>query len=277
MGYYRSEKINLEKDKYTILDESKLGKEYSFLGSGSEGTVYKIDDNTAFKMFNLLREEDKLKNKFSKIELLREIKDSSFAFPTEIVGFSDGYKEGYLMPYIKPSEDYGSLSELNYLKEYSKLLKTVISLSDALKRIHKQGITIGDFRLENIIINHNDNPVFVDTDNYAFLDFDYDIKVYQIDDVEEKYPSLNYQEIDKYLFGKFCLELFCDELYTHINDRMLPLMINMMNINKYEKDALRLLFSRYGNKPYIGDILKSINPKDALISEEQGKILERIR
>ena len=27
MGYYRSEKINLEKDKYTILDESKLGKE----------------------------------------------------------------------------------------------------------------------------------------------------------------------------------------------------------------------------------------------------------
>ncbi len=63
MGYYKKEEINLEKDKYTILDESKLGEEYSFLGSGSEGKVYQIDKDTAFKKFDFFKDEKRLKNK----------------------------------------------------------------------------------------------------------------------------------------------------------------------------------------------------------------------
>ncbi len=181
------------------------------------------------------------------------------------------------MPYIKFNDNYINLSELNYLKEYSKLLKIVISLSDALKRIHKQGITIGDFRLENIIVDDYDKPVFVDTDNYALDGYDYDIKEYHITGLECKYPSLNYQDIDKYLFGKFCLELFSEELYTSIDDEKLPLLINMMHIGRYEKDELRLLFSGYTGKPYIGDILRCINPTEALIERKHLKKLERIR
>ena len=59
-----------------------------------------------------------------------------------------------------------------------------------------------------------------------------------------------------------------DIIRLHHSDVYFKKLIEFMDVSQEVKDGLRLIFSDANEKPYIGPILKKINPEQKIISKE---------
>ena len=253
---------------------------YKQIGYGGEGTIYKYNDSIAFKTFDIFPNRYLLDKKFQKIELLAKLKDESFCFPIGLLGYENAKKEGYYTNLVKYNRKRKDFTYLDFEYDYTKLIEYLVKADAAMQRIHKKGVIIGDIRGENIMIDQNDNPIFVDTDNYAYDDYDVDLP-----DIRLKWLSMAFLrkfsavDNDKYVFAMMALQYFMEH-YTiishHQKDSYFKALINNLNVDAETKDGLREIFSDTDNKPYIGPILQRMKTKGPIISKPVATKVNRL-
>lgn len=246
-----------------VVDEKKLLTKYPCLGSGEEGSVFKYDEKKAIKVFEFFEERQKLTDKFAKIEELARVKDKNFCFPKGLVGYLDLKKEGYYMDLVNPNPRCYDFSRLDSLKDMKKVLEYIIIADKAIERIHKKGFTIGDIRDDHILIDKFGEVRFIDTDNYAYLDYDYDL----IPGRSNWFRNTYHKEISKVDNDIFIYTIVAlQHLVTgsivrlYMSDEYFRKVINALDVSDEVKDGLRLILSDAENKPHLNKILKKVNP-----------------
>ena len=255
-----------------VVDSKKLFSKYPQIGYGEEGSIHQYDNKKAIKVFEFFEDRPKLTDKFKKIEQLARINDSSFCFPKGLVGYLDLKKEGYFMNLVKPMDNCHDFSELDRLKDLKKILEYILIADRAMARIHKKGIVIGDIRGENIMIDKCGEVKFIDTDNYKYGDYNYDIVPCRSTWLEHTF-SKKVTDIDNdiFVFAIMALQYFIKG--TNIKYRKSEVyfkqLIEYLNVSKEVKDGLSIILSDAPNKPYVGKILKKINLDEPLISDDK--------
>ena len=161
------------------------------------------------------------------------------------------------MPLVDTKEDMETFAYLLVLRDQRKKLEYFIKADEAMQRIHKLGIAIGDIRENNILIDKNDNPVFIDTDNYSYFDSKYnfdDIRLHWLEMIYHK--KFSKMDIDKYLYALMIMDTFSyyANLYEMQSDEFFEDYISLLNVDNETKEGLRLIFSDSHDKPYIRQI-----------------------
>ena len=246
-----------------IMDKKSLYTECDYVGSGAEGTVYKLNESTCFKILDGYARKD-IKRKFEKIELLSKLKDKSFCFPKGIV-YINGLKEGYYMDSVYLSLLYKDFDYLFYktqlLKDVRFMLKYIKDADSAIRRIHQKGVVIGDINASNILIDENDNTKFIDTDNYRYQDYDFDLDPPRAHYLEKIYKrKFSGIENDKFVFALMTLQLLYPKtgIFTSLQDPYYINFIGKINASKEVKEGLRLILSDAEDKPYISEVINKI-------------------
>ena len=261
-----------------VIDDNQGFKKYPQIGYGEEGSIHRYNDKRAFKVFDFFEDREKLKNKFKKIEELARIKDKSFCFPQGLVGYLDLKKEGYFMELVKPMDKCSDFSKLDQLRDMKKRLEYLIMADRAIERIHKKGIIIGDIRDGNIMINKCGEVKFIDTDNYKYGDYDYDLIPTRSKKFEHTYgKEINGIDNDKFVFTMMALQYFIPGpiFWKHNEVDYYKEMVELLEVSEEVKEGLRLILSDAPDKPYVGKVLKKINPEEMIILPQNVKKLER--
>lgn len=264
-----------------IIEQEKCGKEYKMIGNGSEGEVYKCF-TLALKMFDLYLHPERLSQKYKKIELLGQLQDDSACFPKGFVGYSEDKIEGSFCELVEPNNQYKDFDskDLFILRDIRKKLQYIIEADEAIQRFHKMGLILGDIKGNNIMINQEGKIKFVDTDNWMYKNYGFDVEP-----ARSKWLQLLYNkdfsliDNDKFAFSMLAIQILLNLSFSNpknISDKYFWYMINQLDVEKDAKELLRLIFSDAHDKPYIGDILKTINT-DSIISEEKRKYLHDTR
>lgn len=258
-----------------IIEKEKCGKKYKFIGSGSEGDVYRYH-NYALKMFPLFPHLERLPQKFEKIELLAQLHDDAACFPKGFVGYSDDKVEGYYYDFINPKWELENFADLLYLKDIRKKLQYITEADEALQRFHKMGIILGDIKEDNIMIDEKENIKFIDTDNWMYGGYGFDIVPIRSKWLQELYgKEYSLQDNDKFAFAMMAIQILLNISFSNlmnISDKYFQYMIHLLDVKKETKEILRMIFSDSSDKPYIGDVLKQTNIEE-IISEEKRKCL----
>ncbi len=254
-----------------IIEEEKRYREYPQIGFGDEGSIHKYNEQIAFKVFVFIPDKEKLPKKFEKIELLGQLTDPAACFPIGLVGYEDKKKEGYYYDFVNKHKKYEDFNCLKFLKDMRQLIGYIIQADEAIQRFHKMGLILGDTKGENIMIDYNGNVKFVDTDNWMYKGYDFDLypcRAHRLNDTFNKNFSLI--DNDRFVFAMMAIQNFIDGdlIRLHRSDVYFKKLIEYMDVSQEVKDGLRLIFSDANEKPYIGPILKKINPEQKIISKE---------
>ena len=280
-NYKKDNLLNTELPKI-VIDKSKLYHEYPQIGFGSESSVHKYNDSIAFKTFIFFPDKSKLDRKFEKIEVLGKIYDEAACFPIGLIGYKDLKKEGYYCELVTSnnSEKIKDFDHLGFLKDSKKILEYIIKADEAIKRFHKMGFVLGDIKGDNIMIDQRGNVKFVDTDNWKYEDYEFDLepdRIHWLRNAFHKKCSL--VDNDKYVYAMLALQFFLDGTIISYgqNDRYFIELIKSLNVSKGVKEGLRLILSDSVNKPYISDVIKDINVEEGIIKKEDIYRLNKIR
>lgn len=274
--------IKVKKDlQVKKLEEKEFYNTSILLGEGAEGKVFQ-KDNLAYKIFHLDCSKKILQCKYQKIKILSKLNDPSFCFPTGLCSLKEGFVNGYFMPLIKTGK-YQNMDELLYKSnDLPKMVECLSKVSDAIERLHKLGITIGDIRPTNIMLKEDKEPIFVDTDNYAFDEFDYNLNLQCMSYLTKIYhKNFSYEDIDKFLLAIIAIQPFLEgtviesQILMQHDDAYFQNLIHYLHIDGEYKDALRLIFSDSPNKPYIGPILKRINPTERIFKYQNASKINK--
>lgn len=264
-----------------IIEQEKCGREYKMIGNGSEGEVYKCF-TLALKMFDLYLHPERLSQKYKKIELLGQLQDGSACFPKGFVGYSNEKIEGYFCELVEPNNQYKDFDSktLFMLKDIRKKLQYIIEADEAIQRFHKMGLILGDIKGNNIMINPEDKIKFVDTDNWMYKNYGFDVEPARSKWLQELYhKDFSLLDNDKFAFSMLAIQILLNLSFSNsknISDKYFWYMIHLLDVKKETKEFLRIIFSDAHDKPYIGDILKTINT-EKIISEEKRKYLHDTR
>lgn len=159
------------------------------------------------------------------------------------------------------------------------MLEYIIHADEAIQRFHKMGFILGDIKNDNIMIDYNGNVKFVDTDNWMYNGYGFDVYPCRADWLTNTFnKEFSLIDNDRYVFGMMAIQYFIDGsvIRVHCSDEYYKNMIEFMDVSQEVKDGLRLIFSDANEKPYIGPILKKINPEQKIISKESIYRINRI-
>lgn len=251
-----------------VINEFERVYKYPQIGCGEEGIIYKYNNKKAIKTFDNFEDREKLTSKFKKIEELSRLKDKSFCFPQGLVGYLDLKKEGYYMDLVEPMKKCQNFSELNNLKDMKKILEYILLADKAIKRIHKNGIIIGDIKDDNIMIDKCGEIKFIDTDNYAYGDYDFDLLPCRSHWLSRTYgKDFSGKDNDIFVFTIMALQhLINKNIKIYRSDDYFKQLIKYLDVSQEVKDGLRIILSDAENKPYVGKVLKKINLDGNIIS-----------
>ena len=249
------------------------------IGYGGEGAVFRLDEKTVYKTFDFTRDDKLINHKFQKIEALGKLRDKNFAFPTGLVGYEDEKKEGYTMKFVHVDEeisDFWMLLNSQELIKVRKLLDYVLKADMAIKRAHDMGIIIGDIRGENIMIDDEDEVVFIDTDNFSYREFTHEVVDKRMCYLEKIYGhQFSRADRDIYLYSMMALEILLSAPFIEKNqsDDFFKALVSKLNVSREVKNALRTILSDAEDKPYIGPILDEINWDEPVLNREDRQKL----
>ena len=209
--------------KYIIDPEDK-----EQIDHGTYGNIYKLDDETCFKVFKhddyhkpgpvLVLKEFNLKNFYKIIDLLY---DHNLRY------------KGYIMK-TYPKDNFNILSDKDYL------LDSVNNMYDGIMVYTKNLFLIEDLHVDNVIVN-KDGITIIDVDDYKKFNSDNtSINVY-------RYKQLLINLINKYL-GKYNV---IDPMESHL------LIKRLIEENKIDLSHFNNTIKRY-KRPidYFGKVIK---------------------
>lgn len=269
-----------------IVSKSKfqeLESECPQIGFGQEGGIYRYDDRYAIKIFEFFEDEEKLLQKYKKIERLAELQDPAFCTPIGLFGYETALKEGYYMDLVHPHHTYRDFDalawKLHRLRIAKEALSYIIKADAAIQRIHKQGAIIGDIRGDNIMIDDNGNPRFVDVDNYVYDGFDFDLEPTRSKWMRVVFGrEASLIDNDKYVFAILAFEILFPQYPFAMcqGGTFYKRFIKCINASKEAKEGLEILLSDAADKPYLGEVLANINFDEELFSEEDHYWLKQL-
>ncbi len=262
--------------KIRVVDENKLGSKYPYISSGEEGVLYKYDNAEALKIFSFYMNQDMIDHKFNKLEELGRIKDKNFCFPKNIVGFLDLKKQGYGMELVSPYRKCKDFSELDNLLDMKKILEYIMIADKAIERIHKKGVILGDIRDDHIMINKAGEVKFIDTDNYAYGDYGFDIQPTRSNWLKRIYNhDFDPKDNDIFVYAIIALQHFVKGSTIRLNrtDEYFKELINCLNVSQEVKEGLRLILSDAERKPYLGKVLKKVDFENEFTSQKDISFL----
>lgn len=120
-----------------------------------------VKDGEVYKFFNYLSDE-KTKEIEEKLEAIKELQKSYILSPEKKI-MDNGVLKGYTTKYIEGETLHSLIRKRDMLKE----LQTMINVSKNMEDFHnsKGEPNIGDFHFNNIMIDENGNPIFIDIDS----------------------------------------------------------------------------------------------------------------
>lgn len=253
-------------------------RKYKLLGCGGEGDVYQYNRKTAIKLFEPFSHRERLPQKYQKIEKMTELEDPSFCFPKGFVRYEDGSLQGYYMDRVISDDEYQDFDDFRICIDRNRVFKTLDKAGKAIKRIHSKNVIIGDLRPFNILVDQNGNPIFVDTDNYAYDGYGFDIVGCEMGLYERLYrKKISRIDNDRFLYCLLCLMYFGLDykIYSRRDIAYYQKMIAIMKADKEVKELIWEILSDSSNKPYFDDVLKMLDPNKELFSNEDLLILNR--
>ncbi|MEK7585487.1 MAG: hypothetical protein AAB455_03180 [Patescibacteria group bacterium] len=149
------------------------------LGRGGEAAVFRLRNDTAAKVFLLpnaiefaesteLQEAARLRIKEMQIKLFEFPKGlpEELVVPNGVLVNNKDQVFGYVMPFVDgtPLDKFGRTSSLLTPSLVSRLLAR---LHDAVSALHAQGVIVGDFNENNIIVAKQ-TPYLIDADSMQF-------------------------------------------------------------------------------------------------------------
>ena len=269
--------IYVKKDKndnsisYLRIKKEDLYEKHQLIKKGTRGKIFNFQNDFALKNFNEERIE-LLRIRKELIKRLMQLKDDSFCFPIGFLEYSCEELRGYYMDYL--NENYITLA-LSSVEERTLIerIQRIQKISTAIERIHKKGIIIGDLHNQNIMIDREGNPKFVDTDSYGYDDILpeenlFCIRLYQ----EECGKDKPLTDCDKYWLGVLALEYLFPEIDIPNYPEELREFIKKCKIPKQVKESFNIIFSDAINKPYVGTLLAKLNPEKEIIKSRKRKM-----
>lgn len=130
------------------------------------GNYYFVDyeNNKFYKMFEYGMEcPDVVEKKLKEIEKLNK---SYISNPIDIVYNYDLDLDGYTQNLIKGQ----TLKELVNNRNILEYIKDIITVSKNLEDLHNSDVVVGDIGFHNIMIDENNNPLFIDIDSISIKD-----------------------------------------------------------------------------------------------------------
>ena len=225
--------------------------EGDIIGLGSEGRVYKLNDNTVAKYFYY---ETVAENKIEKIKLIKDMNIKNITKPKEIIYINDVLK-GYTMDYIN-----NKMHLKHYLLSDNSIENKITLLKQAekiMKDLHKNDIVLVDCFYHNFLLNDM-NLTAVDIDNYYVKGFDTDFIPHTIyDSYIENINDEITSDMDKYNNTLFVLYYLTnggfDMRKVHGDINFFKKFIKKLKISKNLKQLLIEIMSDSTNKPYLED------------------------
>lgn len=265
------------KEEYIVIEEESLGSLYPLLGSGVEGSVYEYND-LVIKILN--KEEVSLSKIIDRVKYLITVKIKNVIFPESIVVNANKEIIGYSMKKVTPNE-YKSFFNLIECKDNNRFIDYFMSVQETMKELHKHNIYIGDFNPNNIMIDDNENPVFIDTINYATKEFDFLLKPYSSYIYEKLFGStLSLLDNDKFMFTFLFISYlisFEDLEKSVSNIEYFKEIINKFDISEKSKKILINIFSNNNSKEYIDDVLADFKKiEHQKFDNKFGKLIKMI-
>ena len=256
----------------TVLNELEIGKTYEKMSSGSEGTVYKVDETTVVKVFDRITPH-KISTKMDKISILNGKSLPHYATPKRMVVNEVGDPIGYTMEFIIESKIIGNFNMMLNSNSFSLRVKIeyLQKLQKTLEEAHKQGLTVLDIRSENIIFNQNEEVIIIDTDNFKVGVLEPETLGLCTELYLKKISPVLDIETDRYNFGVFALELlYGDQIIRpqfkpHTNNISLYYSVDMIDIPLCIKEEFKDLFATGTKKRFIGDALEELKSDDDFI------------
>lgn len=128
------------------------------------------------------------------------------------------------------------------------------------------------------MIDCNENVKFVDTDNWMYDDYGFDVYPGRADWLNDTFnKNFSLIDNDRFVFAMMAVQYFIDgSISLYRSDVYFRKMIEFMVVSQKIKDGLRLIFSDAHEKPYIGPILKKVNPEQPILSRKSIYRLNRI-
>lgn len=275
-GFIMSDKLKSKRTNLPTIEiaSKDVGSKYEYLGQGHEGIVYRFDSQTAIKIFKPFDNRYYQKLKFQKVKVFSQFTDPSFTFPKGLVEFETHTKEGYYKNLVDVHSKYPTFDALSDYPNCHKKLDIILSGDSAIKRAHSTGLVLGDIKKENLLIDRDLNPVFVDCDNYAGLGFGFDLLPYRIRRLTEIHgKDFSVQDSDKFLYAVKALHIIIGYPISRMPKEFYYELVMKLNVSLAVKNGLLEIFSDMRNKPYVGDIIKEINPEEKILSLENASKL----
>ena len=175
---------------------------------GGEGTVYKTYNGFFVKIFD----KDHItytnyKKLLKMIEL--DIYRPNIKWPLDIVYYQGDFV-GYLMEEVKDSIPLDILRIENFNgMDFKKRFKLVLEFLKTVEYLHKKNIVIGDMKLDNLLIDKNENLHFVDCGTYQIEDYacpvchpDYTLRILTEEELKKTLRSFDdeYYPINRIMF-----------------------------------------------------------------------------
>lgn len=133
----------------------------NFLGKGMEGTVWKTADGFAYKKFINIGYHEYEKSKLNKIQLLNNMTLNNCCIPHIIVVDKQESLLGYLMD-LKTRAYY--IHKLK-IEDQIHILSTVLTMIEEQRNLPIPIYNL-DLSFQNIFIDKNKCPIFIDLDNF---------------------------------------------------------------------------------------------------------------
>jgi serine/threonine protein kinase len=169
----------------TLFDQSLINvsgqsfrlSDSTFIGSGGEAEVHKIDDVRAVKIYKDMARAERLKDKLTILCEKATSFHESVVSPKELAFIKDGSKQslcGFSMSLISNShnlEDYVWNDEItpeNETRFDTNTANLIYDIATGLRAIHKSYVVLGDLKPENILVS-NGKAYIVDFDSASLV------------------------------------------------------------------------------------------------------------
>ena len=197
--------------KVIDIDKEQLRKMTfrTFEGESMESTAHLFIDNGEKKVFKLFKNGIDIENKVNKIILLKDrLKNVENVVTADQIVTYDNKVIGYTMPYVN------GVKFTSLLFDRKKNIEILKEISKTLKELHKLGIICGDIH-NNILVDKNGTPYFIDHDNFAIDNLDIDTKNLNLQKYERKTGTIDYK------FDNYELNLYTLSILTKITNTQL--------------------------------------------------------